>query len=98
VAPPEVIIHAWASPNDVALPAEAVAAVERPALVIRGGSSHPAVQRANALLSECMSRAALATIETAAHFMIATHPNEVGCLIAQHVDGAEAGSRVVSIR
>jgi hypothetical protein len=56
------------------------------------------VQRANALLSECMGRAALATIETAAHFMIATHPNEVGCLIAQHVHRAEAGSRVVSSR
>jgi ethanolamine utilization microcompartment shell protein EutL len=36
-----------------------------------------------------MSRAALATIDTAAHFMIATHPNEVGRLIAQHVHRAE---------
>ncbi len=47
--------------------------------------THPAVRRANALLSECMSRAALATIDTAAHFMVATHPSEVGRLIAQHV-------------
>ena len=98
VATTAVNILDWASAYGFALPAAALAAVEIPALVIRGGSSHPAVQRANALLSECMSRAALATIETAAHFMIATHPNEVGCLIAQHVDGAEAGSRVVSIR
>jgi len=52
--------------------------------------THPAVRRANALLSECMSRAALATIDTAAHFMIATHPNEVGRLIAEHVHSAEA--------
>jgi hypothetical protein len=37
-----------------------------------------------------MSRAALATIDTAAHFMIATHPNEVGRLTAQHVQRAEA--------
>jgi hypothetical protein len=36
-----------------------------------------------------MSRAALATIETAAHFMIVTHPNEVGRLIAQHVHRAD---------
>jgi hypothetical protein len=50
------------------------------------------VQRANALLSESMGNAALATIDTAAHFMIATHPNEVGRLIAQHVHSAEAGS------
>jgi hypothetical protein len=38
-----------------------------------------------------MSEAALVTIDTAAHFMIATHPNEVGRLIAQHVHSAEAG-------
>ena len=70
---------------------QSLAAVQIPALVIRGGASHPAVQRANALLSAYMSRAALATIDTAAHFMIATHPNEVGRLIAQHVHRAEAG-------
>jgi len=74
VATTAVNILDWASAYGFALPAAALAAVEIPALVIRGGSSHPAVQRANALLSECMSRAALATIETAAHFMIATHP------------------------
>ena len=79
----------WASAYGFALPAS-LAAVKIPTLVIRGGASHPAVQRANALLSECMSRAALATIETAAHFMIATHPNEVGRLIAQHVHRAES--------
>src|ERR1700730_2426345 len=80
----------WASAYGFALPAASLTAVQIPALVIRGGASHPAVQRANALLSECMSRAALATIETAAHFMVATHPNEVGRLIAQHVHRAES--------
>ena len=80
----------WASAYGFALPAASLTAVQIPALVIRGGASHPAVQRANALLSECMSRAALATIETAAHFMIATHPNEMGRLIAQHVHRAES--------
>jgi len=81
----------WASAYGFVLSAASLAAVQIPTLVIRGGASHPAVRRANALLSECMSRAALATIDTAAHFMIATHPNEVGRLIAQHVHGAEAG-------
>ena len=80
----------WASAYGFALSAASLAAVQVPALVIRGGASHPAVHRANALLSECMSRATLATIDTAAHFMIATHPNEVGRLIAQHVHRAEA--------
>ena len=80
----------WASAYGFALPAKSLAAVQIPALVIRGGASHPAVHRANALLSERISRAALATIDTAAHFMIATHPNEVGRLIAQHVHRAES--------
>jgi pimeloyl-ACP methyl ester carboxylesterase len=83
----------WASAYGFALPGRSLAAVQIPALVVRGGTSHPAVQCANALLSECMSRATLGTIETAAHFMIATHANEVGCLIAQHVHSAEAGLR-----
>ena len=90
VATTPVNILDWASAYGFALPAASLAALEIPALVIRGGASHPAVQRANALLSECMSRAALATIETAAHFMTATHPHEVGCLVAQHVHRAEA--------
>src|SRR5438270_8120463 len=81
----------WASAYGFALPAASLAAVQVPALVIRGGASHRAVQRANALLSAHMSRAALATIDTAAHFMIATHPNEVGRLIAQQVHLADAG-------
>jgi pimeloyl-ACP methyl ester carboxylesterase len=80
----------WASAYGFPLSAASLAAVQIPALVIMGGASHPAVERANALLSECMSEAALATIDTAAHFMIATHPNEVGRLIAQHVHSAEA--------
>ena len=79
----------WASAYGFALPAKSLAAVQIPALVVWGGASHPAVQRANALLSESMGKAALATIDTAAHFMIATHPNEVGRLIAQHVHSAE---------
>ena len=80
----------WASAYGFALPAKSLATVQIPALVIRGEASHPAVQRANALLGESMGNAALATIDTAAHFMIATHPNEVGHLIARHVHGAEA--------
>ena len=80
----------WASAYGFAMPAASLAAVQIPSLVVWGGASHPAVQRANALLSESMGNAALTTIDTAAHFMIATHPNEVGRLIARHVHCAEA--------
>jgi pimeloyl-ACP methyl ester carboxylesterase len=82
----------WASAYGFALPAKSLATIQVPSLVVWGGASHPAVQRANALLSESMGNAALAKIDDAAHFMIATHPNEVGRLIARHVHSGEARS------
>src|SRR5262249_31402886 len=85
-----VNIRDWASAHGFAPAAAALGALQIPTLVVRGGKSNPAVQRANALLSECISGAALATIDDAAHFMIATHPNEVSRLIARHVRRAEA--------
>jgi pimeloyl-ACP methyl ester carboxylesterase len=81
----------WASAYGFALSAALLAAVESPVLVIRGGASHPAMQRANALLCECMRGAVLATIDGASHFMIATHASQVGHLIARHVHCVEAG-------
>ena len=85
-----VNIRDWASAYGFSPSAASLAAFQIPTLVVRGGKSNPAVQRANTLLSESMGNAALATIDTAAHFMIATHPNEVGRLIARHVRRAEA--------
>ena len=80
----------WETAFDYPLTAEVLAQVEVPTLVIRGGESHPAMQRVNEILSERMTRATLATIEGAAHFMIATHAAEVARLIAQHAHRAEA--------
>ncbi len=84
----------WASAYGFPLTVEALAAVRLPVLVLRGGVSHPAVQRANELLSQRLRGAALATIEDAAHFMIASHPGEVAGLIARHVHRAEQRSRI----
>lgn len=83
----------WACGFGFPLPAASLAAIEIPVLVIWGGLSHPSVQRANALLGECINGAAFAAIEGAAHFMIATHASEVARLIAQHVRGAQARER-----
>jgi len=80
----------WASAYGFPLSATALAAIEIPVLVLHGGLSHPAVQRANALISEYVNDARLAIIEGAAHFMIATHANDVAHRIAAHVHGAEA--------
>ena len=80
----------WASAYEFSLSAASLATVRIPTLVLRGGSSHPAMQRVSALISERMSEAVLATISGAAHFMIATHAGEVAGLIASHVHRAEA--------
>lgn len=80
----------WETAFDYPLTAEVLAKVEVPALVIKGGESHPAMQRVNEILGERMTQAKLATIEGAAHFMIATHADEVARLVAQHAHRAEA--------
>lgn len=81
----------WTSAYGFSLSAESLGAIELPVLIIRGEASHPAVQRANALLCTCIRKAALVTVESAAHFMIATHAVEVAHLIARHVHVAEQG-------
>jgi pimeloyl-ACP methyl ester carboxylesterase len=75
----------WASAFGFPLSAASLAAIRMPVIVARGGASHPAIQRANAILGECIDQSALVTIDGAAHFMIATHAMEVAHLIAQHV-------------
>ena len=78
----------WASAYGFPLSAAALATIDLPVLVVHGGASHPAVQRANALLAGCLNGAALATIDGAAHFMIATHADATAGLIAEHIQGA----------
>jgi len=67
-----------------------LASIDIPVLVLWGELSHPAVQRANALLAAGIIGAVSIEIKTAAHFMIATHANEVSRLIARHAQGAQA--------
>jgi len=51
-----------------------------------GSLSHPAVRRANNLVSRHAPRASFAMIEGAAHFMISSHPEDVADLLARHVN------------
>jgi pimeloyl-ACP methyl ester carboxylesterase len=80
----------WADAYGFPLPAASLAAIKIPLLVIRGGASPEAVQRANALLCERTDNATLATIDGAAHFVIATHTSEIASRIAAHVHRSEA--------
>jgi len=76
------------------LPAATLAAIEIPLLIVRGGESPQAMQRAGTLVSERTRGSTLATIDGAAHFMIATHASGVAGLIARHVYQAEARQNV----
>jgi len=80
----------WADAYGFPLSAASLATLKIPLLVVRGGASPEAVQRANALLCEHAGNATLATIDGAAHFAIATHAVEVASRIAAHVHRAEA--------
>jgi pimeloyl-ACP methyl ester carboxylesterase len=80
----------WASAYGFQLSPASLGALDIPTLVFWGGASHPAVQRANGLLGEWIARASVATIEGAAHFVIATHPTQVAYLIAEHVTRVES--------
>ncbi|HEY6715667.1 MAG TPA: alpha/beta hydrolase [Reyranella sp.] len=83
----------WASAYDFQLTPACLANIDVPALVLRGGASHPAMRRASELLSQCMANASLATIAGAAHFMISTHAEEVARAIAQHLAGVERSEK-----
>ena len=87
----------WASGYGFAVSPAALADVEIPALVLWGGKSHPAVQQANALVAAPMKHAVGITLEGAAHFMIATHPNRVARLVADHVLDAETEPRGLAL-
>lgn len=85
-----VNIRDWATafafrPTDAEL-----AALDLPVLVVRGGDSNAAMQRANGLIAERVPGGALVTVAGAAHFMIATHAAEVAALVERHVRLAEA--------
>lgn len=79
----------WASVFGFPLTAATLASVDIPTLVLCGGDSHPAARRANALLARCLN-GAFQPIDSAAHFMISTHPAEVARFVGEHVDRCEA--------
>src|SRR5262249_53842095 len=90
VATTPVNITDWASAYGFALSADALSSIDLPALVVCGEKSHPAMRKLCALVSECIGSASHATIDGAAHFMIATHASEVPRLVAGHARRAEA--------
>jgi pimeloyl-ACP methyl ester carboxylesterase len=78
----------WASAYRFPLSAASLASIDIPVLVLWGEVSHPAVQRASALLGECLSHAVSAEINGA--YISSTHADQVSRLIARHVHDAQA--------
>lgn len=79
----------WASAYGYTPTPAALGALGIPVLIVCGGATHPAMQRANELLSGYVKGSALVTIPGAAHFMISTHPADVAAVIADHVGRGE---------
>lgn len=75
----------WESAYGFQLTPALLASVDVPTLVLWGEASHPAARRANERLGQFIPNARVVNIAGAAHFMIATHPRETACVIAQHV-------------
>lgn len=79
----------WASAYAFELSPSALAGVDIPVMVVRGEESHPAVKRANELLSIYIKDASLVTTKGAAHFMILTHPEDAARAVADHITRVE---------
>ena len=87
----------WESAYGFRLTPASLATVKIPTLVVWGETSHPAVRRANDLLSRYIPQADRATIEGAAHFMIATHPKPFADLVARHVRQSNLGQSSLAL-
>jgi pimeloyl-ACP methyl ester carboxylesterase len=80
----------WASAYGFAVTPSLLKKVAVPTLVVWGEKSNAAVRRANELLGRSIPEARLAIVPGAAHFMIATHANQVAGLVTEHLDHAMA--------
>lgn len=78
----------WESAYDFRLDDNLAKLGDLPVCIAVGARSHSAVKRANALIAERIPGAAFETITEAAHFMIATHPEEVSTLIKRQIADA----------
>ena len=76
----------WESAYGFRLTPASLAAMKTATRVVWGEGSHPAVRRANELLSRYLPDADHAVISGASHFMIATHPKQFADLIVRHIE------------
>jgi pimeloyl-ACP methyl ester carboxylesterase len=88
VATTAVNIRDWSSGTPFEPSEDTLQSIDIPTMVVRGGSSHPAMRRIAELLYASIPGAQLVTIDGGSHFLPNSHPSEIASLIRRHVDGA----------
>ncbi len=86
VATTSVNVCDWSSGMSFAPTKAQLQAIAVPTTVVRGGSSHPAMQRIAERLHEAIPRAELVTIADGSHFLPTSHPAEIASLVRQQVE------------
>jgi pimeloyl-ACP methyl ester carboxylesterase len=92
-----VNLRDWASAYGFALTPDLLSKITVPTFVALGENSHPSAKRANHLVGQFIPGATIATVPGAAHFMIATHADQLASLVARHFDRASAGQARLSV-
>jgi pimeloyl-ACP methyl ester carboxylesterase len=85
----------WQSPYAASFSATDLARVNVPTVVVCGGTSHAAMKRCNQLLVQHLPRAQLEILDGANHFMIVTHPSDVGRVVQDHIRSVQTDGSVV---
>lgn len=85
----------WQSPYATSFSATDLARLDVPTVVVCGSTSHEAMKRCNQLLVQHLPQAQLKILDGANHFMIVTHPSDVGRVIQDHIRGVQTDGIVV---
>jgi pimeloyl-ACP methyl ester carboxylesterase len=87
IATTAVNIRDWSSGTPFEPGNETLQSIDVPTTVVRGGNSHPAMQRIAELLHDWIPEAQLVTIDGGSHFLPSSHPVEIAALMRRHIAG-----------
>ncbi len=85
----------WQCPYATSFSATDLARLDVPTMVVCGSTSHAAMKRCNQLLVQHLPQARLQILDGANHFMIVTHPSDVGRVIHDHIRSVQTDGSVV---
>jgi pimeloyl-ACP methyl ester carboxylesterase len=85
-----VNVRDWSSGTPFEPSKQTLQSIDIPTMVVRGGSSHPAMSRIAERLHESIPGSGLVTVEGGSHFLPNTHPAEIAALVRLQVHGLPA--------